>query len=215
MFIAPLRIAKVLEQQIRTKTWDSLREIYFFSQQKKVPFGKGGGSQYGLTSPGWTWKAVERKTNVSKWKKSLLLARLTRKDYERVYRPKLYNYIATYTFTYRSHCSRFRWNLYPQKSQITTPNINTTQSYKKAQSSYYTHELLDVIKASNYHVWHTPKMRARSLVFFSLLRQKFMNVTEIYNQFNKWKGLLQAILTVFQKSLVNTVRSKDARVCHS
>ena len=63
----------------------------FFSQQKSVPFGKGGGSQYGLTSPGWTWKAVERKTNVSKWKKSLLLARLTRKDYERVYRPKLYN----------------------------------------------------------------------------------------------------------------------------
>ena len=41
-------------------------------------------------------------------------------------------------------------------------------------------------------------MRARSLVFFSLLRQKFMNVTEIYNQFNKWKGLLQAVLTVFQ-----------------
>ena len=47
-----LRIAKVLDQQIRTKTWNSLREIYFFSQQKKVPFGKGGGSQYGLTSPG-------------------------------------------------------------------------------------------------------------------------------------------------------------------
>ena len=42
-----------------------------------------------------------------------------------------------------------------------------------------------------------------------------MNVTQIYNQFNKWKGLLQAILTVFQKSLVNTVRSKDARVCHN
>ena len=42
-------------------------------------------------------------------------------------------------------------------------------------------------------------MRARSLVFFSLLRQKFMNVTEIYNQFNKWKGLLQAILTVFHR----------------
>ena len=40
-------------------------------------------------------------------------------------------------------------------------------------------------------------MRARSLVFFSLLKQTFMNVTEIYNQFNKWKGLLQAILTVF------------------
>ena len=79
MFIVPLRIGKVLDQQIRTKTWNSLREIYFFSQQKKVPFGKGGGSQYGLTSPGWTWKAVERKTNVSKWKKSLLLARLTEK----------------------------------------------------------------------------------------------------------------------------------------
>ena len=58
-------------------------------------------------------------------------------------------------------------------------------------------------------------MRARSLVFFSLLKQTFMNVTQIYNQFNKWKGLLQATLTVFQKSLVNTVRSKDARVCHS
>ena len=86
---------------------------------------------------------------------------------------------------------------------------------QKAQSSYYTQELLDVIKASNYHVWHTLKMRARSLVFFSLLKQTFMNVTQIYNQFNKWKGLLQAILTVFQKSLVNTVRSKDARVCHS
>ena len=42
-------------------------------------------------------------------------------------------------------------------------------------------------------------MRARSLVFFSLLRQKFMNVTEIYNQFNKWKELLQAILTVFHR----------------
>ena len=28
------------------------RKIYFFSQQKSVPFGKGGGSQYGLTSPG-------------------------------------------------------------------------------------------------------------------------------------------------------------------
>ena len=41
--------------------------------------------------------------------------------------------------------------------------------------------------------------RARSLVFFSLLRQKFMNVTEIYNQFNKWKELLQAILTVFHR----------------
>ena len=133
MFIVPLplRIAHVLDQQIRTKTWNSLREIYFFSQQKSVPFGKGGGSQYGLTSPGWTWKAVERKTNVSKWKKSLLLARLTRKDYERVYRPKLYNYIATYTFTYRSHCSRFRWNLYPQKSQITTPNINNNSVVQK------------------------------------------------------------------------------------
>ena len=79
MFIVPLRIGKVLDQQIRTKTWNSLREIYFFSQQKSVPFGKGGGSQYGLTSPGWTWKAVERKTNVSKWKKSLLLGRLTEK----------------------------------------------------------------------------------------------------------------------------------------
>ena len=53
MFIVPLLgIAKVLDQHIRTKTWNSLREIYFFSQQKKVPFGKGGGSQYGLTSPG-------------------------------------------------------------------------------------------------------------------------------------------------------------------
>lgn len=52
MFIVPLRIAKVLDQQIRTKTWNSLREMYFFSQEKSVPFGKGGGSQYGLTSPG-------------------------------------------------------------------------------------------------------------------------------------------------------------------
>ena len=26
-----------------------------------------------------------------------------------------------------------------------------------------------------------------------------MNVTEIYNQFNKWKGLLQAILIVFHR----------------
>ena len=42
-------------------------------------------------------------------------------------------------------------------------------------------------------------MRARSLVFFSLLKQTFMNVTQIYNQFNKWKGLLQAILTVFHR----------------
>ena len=35
MFIVPLRIAKVLDQQIRTKTWNLLREIHSFSQQKK------------------------------------------------------------------------------------------------------------------------------------------------------------------------------------
>ena len=34
MFIVPLRIAKVLDQQIRTKTWNSLREIYFFANKK-------------------------------------------------------------------------------------------------------------------------------------------------------------------------------------
>ena len=81
MFIVPLplRIAYVLDQQIRTKTWNSLRERYFFSQQKSVPFGKGGGSQYGLTSPGWTWKAVERKTNVSKWKKIIIASKTYKK----------------------------------------------------------------------------------------------------------------------------------------
>ena len=66
-------------------------ERNFFSQQKKVPFGKGGGSQYELTSPGWTWKAVERKTNVSQWKKIIIASKTYRKDYERVYRLKLYN----------------------------------------------------------------------------------------------------------------------------
>ena len=54
MFTAPLRIAKVLDQQICAKTSNSLGEILFFSQQKSLPLGKGGGSQYGLTSPGCT-----------------------------------------------------------------------------------------------------------------------------------------------------------------
>ena len=61
MFIVLLRVHKVLAQQISANTWNSLRKILFFSQQKSVPFGKGGGSQYGLTSSGWTWKAVKRK----------------------------------------------------------------------------------------------------------------------------------------------------------
>ena len=79
MFIVLLRVHKVLAQQINAHTWNSLREILFFSQQKSIPFGKGGGSQYGLTSPGWTWKAVERKTNVSKWKKILIATKTYKK----------------------------------------------------------------------------------------------------------------------------------------
>ena len=34
MFIVPLRIAKVLDQQIRTKTWNSLREILLANKKK-------------------------------------------------------------------------------------------------------------------------------------------------------------------------------------
>ena len=51
MFIVPLRVHKVLGEQISANAWNSLGEILFFSQEKRLPFGKGGGSQYGLTSP--------------------------------------------------------------------------------------------------------------------------------------------------------------------
>ena len=39
--------------------------------------------------------------------------------------------------------------------------------------------------------------RALSSSFPCYKAKTFMNVTESYNQFNKWKGLLQAILSVF------------------
>ena len=51
-------------------------------------------------------------------------------------------------------------------------------------------------------------MRARSLVFFSLLRQKFMNVTQIYNQFNKSKGLLGALQGVAERIWIQDKRNQ-------